>query len=548
MRKPPMIPLAYPTSSTHHQNVAFIHRFTLRIIDLLGAVLGLLLLSPFFALIAYLIKHDSPGPVLYWGQRAGQNGKVFRILKFRTMYERPESYGGPKITAGSDPRITPFGRWLRDTKINELPQLYNVLKGEMSLVGPRPEDPEIVAAWPAEVRREILSVKPGVTSPAAVIYRDEENLLRSDQVIEEYLQDILPSKLRLDLLYVRNRTILTDLDVLFLTLLALLPLLRKRPVPEHLLFWGPISRFFSRYASWFVIDTIVALIAVGASGLFWRTLGPLDMGWDFAPFLAIILALLFSLLNAALGLNRVSWSKAQPAEVIDLAVSSSFGTLIVLIVNGYLGTPKLLVGLILLSGLFAFFGFVAVRYRSRLITGLATRWLNLRGAFSVVGERVLIVGAGEMGQFASWLLRYGQLAQAFQVIGMVDDDPRKDGLRIDGCNVLGRAEDIPKLVQERDIGVIIFAINRLSADRRAEILELCHQTGTRIVVLPDFLRFIQSYFPGGNGEKPGSFTLLSQKQVTAWLDDLETTVKGGDLGELSAKIRAYRERLEEPIS
>ena len=333
-----------------------------------------------------------------------------------------------------------------------------------------------------------------------------------------------------------------------MTLLALLPLLRKRPVPEHLLFWGPISRFFSRYASWFVIDTIVALIAVGASGLFWRTLGPLDMGWDFAPFWAIILALLFSLLNAALGLNRVSWSKAQPAEVIDLAVSSSFGTLIVLIVNGYLGTPKLLVGLILLSGLFAFFGFVAVRYRSRLITGLATRWLNLRGAFSVVGERVLIVGAGEMGQFASWLLRYGQLAQAFQVIGMVDDDPRKDGLRIDGCNVLGRAEDIPKLVQERDIGVIIFAINRLSADRRAEILELCHQTGTRIVVLPDFLRFIQSYFPGGNGEKPGSFTLLSQKQVTAWLDDLETTVKGGDLGELSAKIRAYRERLEEPIS
>ena len=106
-------------------------------------LLGLFLLSPFFGIIAWAIKRDSPGPIFYRGRRVGRGGKEFTILKFRTMYECPESYAGPCITAKDDERIMPLGRWLRDTKINELPQLWNVLRGEMSLVGPRPEDPEI---------------------------------------------------------------------------------------------------------------------------------------------------------------------------------------------------------------------------------------------------------------------------------------------------------------------------------------------------------------------------------------------------------------------
>lgn len=111
------------------------------------------------------------------------------------MYERPESYAGPKITANGDGRITPVGQWLRNTKLNELPQLWNVLVGEMSLVGPRPEDPDYVAKWPAEARRELLQVRPGITSPASVLYRDEEQMMQIENRETDYLQKILPSKL-----------------------------------------------------------------------------------------------------------------------------------------------------------------------------------------------------------------------------------------------------------------------------------------------------------------------------------------------------------------
>src|SRR5512138_750044 len=144
--------------------------FARRMLDIFLALFGLLVLSPLFLLIGIAIKRSSPGPVYYWGPRAGKDGKPFRILKFRTMYERKESYDGPKVTAENDPRVTPLGRILRQTKINELPQLWNVLIGDMSMVGPRPEDPTIASEWPEEVQREVLSVRPGITSPASIVY------------------------------------------------------------------------------------------------------------------------------------------------------------------------------------------------------------------------------------------------------------------------------------------------------------------------------------------------------------------------------------------
>ena len=162
--------------------------FVYRSRDLIIASLGLLFLSPIFVLIGYLIKRDSPGPIIYRGLRTAKGGGKFQILKFRTMYETPESYNGPKITTEEDPRITPFGRWLRISKLNELPQLWNVIRGEMSLVGPRPEDPTITSDWPDRVREEILSVRPGVTSPASVLYFDEEALLEYGEV--RYITEI----------------------------------------------------------------------------------------------------------------------------------------------------------------------------------------------------------------------------------------------------------------------------------------------------------------------------------------------------------------------
>ena len=133
-------------------------RLIKRLFDIVFSFLGLVILSPFFIYVARLVRRDSNGPAFYWGLRAGLGGKPFRMLKFRTMYECEESYDGPRVTCKHDNRITPIGHWLRDSKINELPQLWNVLIGDMSFVGPRPEDPEIVKTWPDEVRKALQAM------------------------------------------------------------------------------------------------------------------------------------------------------------------------------------------------------------------------------------------------------------------------------------------------------------------------------------------------------------------------------------------------------
>lgn len=216
-----------------------------RLFDVLVALMGLILLLPAFLIIAVYIWHDSKGPIFYRGKRVGRFGQVFDILKFRTMWEDAGSYTGSCLTVQDDPRITRVGSWLRSTKLNELPQLWNVLKGEMSLVGPRPEDPQLSEKWPEDVKREILSVRPGVTSPASVLYCNEELLLNSDHPMETYFEVILPDKLRLDLRYVRHSSFTLDLDILLWTLGILFT--RSEALvnlSEEKLFAGPFTSLF----------------------------------------------------------------------------------------------------------------------------------------------------------------------------------------------------------------------------------------------------------------------------------------------------------------
>jgi lipopolysaccharide/colanic/teichoic acid biosynthesis glycosyltransferase len=465
-----------------------------RLFDVIVAALGLVLLAPVLCLLSVLIKRESPGPAFYRGPRLGKGGKPFGILKFRTMYDRPASYRGPRITAQGDPRVTPLGHWLRETKLNELPQLWNVLVGEMSLVGPRPEDPEIARSWPAKARSEILSVKPGITSPASIVYRDEESLLPSgaSRLMDDYFQVIMPDKLRLDQLYVRNHTFLSDLDVIFWTLVVLLPALRTQPIPLESVFNGWFYRFSRRYASWFVADNLAAFAAVGVAGALWRMGGPLDIGLPQALARAAGIALLFSLVNSWMGLGRVIWRSARPSLVFKLAFSSAVSTLLVALVDWALPeVHPIPLGMVIVAGLLAFLGFVAVRYRERLVTGFATQWLGRRTNKSSVGERVLVVGAGECALLAILLLRRSRLSSAFSVVGMVDDDMHKTGMTVDGHTVFGLTRRIPEIVQEQDVGVILYAIETIQPDEQRRILDLCHQTPARVVLIPDLLSFFR---------------------------------------------------------
>jgi len=192
---------------------------TRRAFDLLVALLGLALVSPLFLIVAGLIKLCDPGPILYRAQRVGKDGKSFRVYKFRTMVADADRLG-PGITVAGDHRITPIGRWLRRTKLDEVPQLLNVVSGEMSLVGPRPEDPRYVQHYTA-LQRQVLRMKPGITSPASVSYRHEEHLLQGEDWERTYLEQVLPAKLAIELEYMQRRTLWSDLTVLVRTALAL---------------------------------------------------------------------------------------------------------------------------------------------------------------------------------------------------------------------------------------------------------------------------------------------------------------------------------------
>ena len=530
-----------------------IGEFGKRLFDILVAAVGLIVLSPVFALIAFYIRRTCPGPVLYRGARVGQGGRIFRILKFSTMIDCPEDEDGPRITAKDDPRITPVGRWLRVTKLNEIPQLWNVLKGEMSLVGPRPEDPEIVATWTEDERRTILSIRPGITSPASIFFRDEERLLETDSVMEKYLTHIVPSKLRLDQIYSKGHTFLGDLDAIFLTAIALLPSVRDRSIPENLLIWGPLSRIFSRHINLFLIDVPIAFAAVGISGLIWRAAEPLNLGLGPALILAVIIAFLFGFINAALGLNRIVWSRASALDSLGLAASGAV-TMLILYSFDRLSVQLLIpikldlpIGLWMTISFLAFSGFLVARYRTRLVTGLATRWLQWRGAATHLGERVLIVGAGEMAQLAAGFFRQGEPGKVLNIIGMVDDDSKKIGLRFDGYKVLGSTEDIPQLVARWNVGVVLFAIGNIPMEKRIGILTRCHQTTARIVLMPDLLEIIsgclfttdllneQVVSVDWDGEVP-------IPEVVKWLTELEALAQPEN-ERLLARLRQVRNAL-----
>lgn len=186
-----------------------------RLFDIAAAGLGLLLLWPVLLAAAVWVKLDSPGPVLFRQTRVGRFGVPFTIHKFRTMRVAP----GAAITVGADPRITRAGHRLRQTKLDELPQLWDVLRGTMSLVGPRPELPKYVELYPADLRERVLSVRPGITDPASLAFSHEAELLAAAADPErEYREVILPAKLRLSADYAARANLATDLRLIVATL------------------------------------------------------------------------------------------------------------------------------------------------------------------------------------------------------------------------------------------------------------------------------------------------------------------------------------------
>ena len=189
-----------------------------RVFDMVASFIGLLILSPLFLVVALLIKFDSNGTVYFRQERVGRGGKFFKIHKFRTMISDADTKG-LLITVGSDVRVTGIGRTLRKFKLDELPQLIDVLVGSMSLVGPRPEVPKYIEFYPEDIKREVLSVRPGITDRASIEFKDENIILaNSPDPHKAYIEEVLPKKLKFYVEYVRERSFSGDMKIIFRTI------------------------------------------------------------------------------------------------------------------------------------------------------------------------------------------------------------------------------------------------------------------------------------------------------------------------------------------
>ena len=187
-----------------------------RIFDVLSSVIALIIFSPFFIFIAIWIVLDSKGGFLYSQIRVGENEKQFRLLKFRSMKIGSDKSG--ELTIGNDLRVTSVGRLIRKTKFDEFPQLINVIKGDMSIVGPRPEVPRYTVLYNNE-QKKVLKVKPGLTDYASIEYLDEQKILgESENPDEAYIQEVMPSKLKLNLKYIEDRSFWLDISLIFKTI------------------------------------------------------------------------------------------------------------------------------------------------------------------------------------------------------------------------------------------------------------------------------------------------------------------------------------------
>ncbi len=190
-----------------------------RLFDIASSLISVLILFPLLIPVMVILRFTGEGYIFYKQQRIGKNGKKFNLLKFATMLKDSPNMTGGDITMGNDPRVLPFGRILRKTKINELPQLFNILKGDISVVGPRPLTPKTFSYYPEHVKKRITDLKPGLTGIGSIVFRDEEYIIArsSKNHIDCYREDISPYKGELEIWYKKNYSFILDMKLIFLT-------------------------------------------------------------------------------------------------------------------------------------------------------------------------------------------------------------------------------------------------------------------------------------------------------------------------------------------
>lgn len=440
---------------------------TTRILDITISLLGLIFLALIYPVIAILIKFDSKGPVFYRCNRVGRGGKTFKMFKFRTMYETPVEIG-PSLSPLGDPRVTTVGRVLRRMKLNEFPQFINVFKGDMTLIGPRPEAPDLAEAYPKEAK-VIFSVKPGLAGPNQILGRNEEEVFPPGvDPVQFYVNHILPQKLPLDLAYINNKSIFKDLKYLFIaTKVTLTKAISRRHLVQnrsqlalvcldmvlcllsfsiaHYLrfggFYDPWSQAFFKLLPLAALIRLPIFLYFGVYHIIIRHLSLYDIRRVFhGVVVGSGVLFIFSFLSGLSFLQRLHLSMyGRSVFIIDFCVLTTF-----------------LIG-----------------YRV-----LLKKWFSKHPASGTNGEpkRVIIWGAGDAGALC---LRYLQMhpSRAYQVLGFIDDDPQKRGKRLSGIKVLGNRHHLPMIAKLYRIQEIYLSIPSASTQEINQMLEASYQEG-----------------------------------------------------------------------
>lgn len=459
-----------------------------RCVDIVLAAAGLLLLAPLFAVVAIAIKLESPGPVFFRQVRVGRHGVPFRIFKFRTMTMGPPT-GGMQLTVAGDSRITRVGAILRRTKLDELAQLIDVLRGTMSLVGPRPEVPRYVDHYPADWRARVLSVRPGITDFASVHYRDENDLLaRAANPEQEYLDVILPSKLRYALHYVDNLTLADDLRLLGLTLRTVFvpsfPAQMRPFAMDDSKLWAWIDRSMSglsphrrRYA--LLADGLTVLACWHLTYLFRLGFERYQPGrpWydDYVSF-GVVAAYLASL--ALLGVPRGLWRYFGFDDIKRIALACFLAGLLSAVVVLMAQLHGVARAVLLLHPLFCVVALSMARMACRMTWEHARARAEHRDG---VPRRAVVLGAGAA---ARRLIKAIHRQDGWTVQAVLDDDPAKRGLRLSGVTVQGSLADLALPHLTAGATHVIVAMPGIAAERRQQVIESARLTGLAVMSVP----------------------------------------------------------------
>lgn len=496
-----------------------------RVPDLLVAVIGLLLVWPVLLIVGALVKLEDGGPMFFRQERVGRRGRPFRIVKFRTMRVQPAD--GTLLTVEADARITRVGRRIRALKLDELPQLLNVLAGEMTLVGPRPEVSRYVDRYTPE-QRQVLEFVPGITDPASLYNWDEAAILaRAADPERVYLNQLLPEKVRRQLEYCRRATTRTDLGILGKTARILLLRVRTAVVEALLRFRRPL-----------VVATHVLLILAGYQLAFQLRFdfapppGDQAFYWRSVPLLVLLRLAIYFRYGLHLGFWR-HVSAGDLATIFRAATVSSVAFLLACIGLGWIpGMPR---SVILLDWVIAIFLTGGVRFIVRYV---------LEAPLPATGRpsrRTLVVGAGNRAEHLVREIRR-EAGTGLDVVGVVVDDANDRDRTIHTVRVVGTIDRLAECAQRQSADLVIIALDAPTVDQTQRIVSQCTSAGLEFKTVPTLKELLEGSARGHQLRNLRLEDLLGREQVSLGMSEVEAELRDkvvlvtGGAGSIGAEL------------